>query len=43
LAAIAIQLDENVSPELALDVVALSWPRVEAIAASTATAATATR
>jgi DNA polymerase-3 subunit delta' len=32
LAAIAIQLDENVSPELALDVVALSWPRVEAAA-----------
>ena len=32
LAAIAIQLDENVSPELALDVVALSWPRIEATA-----------
>jgi DNA polymerase III subunit delta' len=29
LAAIDRQLDENVNPELALDVLALSWPRVE--------------
>ena len=29
LATIAAQLDENVNPELALDVLALSWPRVE--------------
>jgi DNA polymerase III delta' subunit len=29
LAAVAIQIDENVNPELALDVLALSWPRVE--------------
>ena len=27
---VAIQLDENVNPELALDVLAISWPRVEA-------------
>jgi DNA polymerase-3 subunit delta' len=30
---IAAQLDENVNPELALDVLALSWPRVEAAGA----------
>jgi DNA polymerase-3 subunit delta' len=36
LAAIDIQLDDNVNPELALDVVALSWPRVEATTASAA-------
>ena len=29
LAAVAIQIDGNVNPELALDVLALSWPRVE--------------
>jgi hypothetical protein len=29
LADIATQLDENVNPELALDVLALSWPRAE--------------
>ncbi len=30
---IAAQLEENASPELALDVLALSWPRVESAAA----------
>ena len=30
LAEVAIQIDENVNPELALDVLALSWPRVDA-------------
>jgi len=30
---VAIQLDENVNPELALDVLALSWPRVDGGAA----------
>jgi DNA polymerase III subunit delta' len=30
---IAAQLDENVNPELALDVLALGWPRVEAAGA----------
>jgi hypothetical protein len=29
LATIATQLEENVNSELALDVLALSWPRVE--------------
>ena len=29
LAAVAIQIDENINPELALDVLALSWPHVE--------------
>jgi DNA polymerase-3 subunit delta' len=33
LAEIAIQLDDNVNPELALDVLALSWPHVEPAAA----------
>jgi DNA polymerase-3 subunit delta' len=33
LVAISGQLDENVNPELALDVLALSWPRVESPAA----------
>jgi DNA polymerase III delta' subunit len=33
LAAVAIQIDENVNPELALDVLALSWPQVEPPAA----------
>jgi DNA polymerase-3 subunit delta' len=31
---IAAQLDENVNPELALDVLALNWPRVESPAAA---------
>jgi DNA polymerase III delta' subunit len=30
IAAVAAQIEENVSPELALDVLALSWPRIEA-------------
>jgi DNA polymerase-3 subunit delta' len=30
---VATQLDENVNPELALDVLALSWPRVDGVAA----------
>ena len=30
---VATQLDENVNPELALDVLALSWPRVDGAAA----------
>jgi DNA polymerase III delta' subunit len=29
---VAVQLDENVNPELALDVLAMSWPRVDAAA-----------
>ena len=33
------QLDENVNPELALDVLALSWPRVDAAAAAPGAAA----
>jgi DNA polymerase III delta' subunit len=36
LAEIAIQLDDNVNPELALDVLALAWPRVEAVGAAVA-------
>jgi len=39
LTAISVQLEENVNPELALDVLALSWPRVQsapAVAASPA-------
>ncbi|MGD0248928.1 MAG: hypothetical protein ABSB75_07745 [Candidatus Limnocylindrales bacterium] len=39
LAAIDRQLDENVNPELALDVLALSWPRVEPRVGGAATAA----
>jgi hypothetical protein len=27
LAAVEVQIDENVNPELALDVLALTWPR----------------
>jgi DNA polymerase-3 subunit delta' len=39
LAEISIQLDDNVNPELALDVLALSWPRIEpAVGASGARA-----
>ncbi len=41
LGATARQLDENVNPELALDVLALSWPRVESSVSRTATAGTA--
>jgi DNA polymerase-3 subunit delta' len=37
LAEIAIQLDDNVNPELALDVLALSWPHVEPTAAGPGT------
>jgi DNA polymerase III subunit delta' len=36
LAAVATQIDENINPELALDVLALSWPRVEPPAAGSA-------
>ena len=32
LAEISIQLDDNVNPELALDVLALSWPHIEPVA-----------
>jgi DNA polymerase III delta' subunit len=38
LAAIDCQLDENVNPELALDVLALRWPRVESTSTAGATA-----
>jgi DNA polymerase-3 subunit delta' len=37
LAEIAIQLDDNVNPELALDVLALSWPHIEPAAAGPGT------
>ena len=37
LAEIATQLDENLNPELALDVLALSWPRAEPAARSAKT------
>jgi DNA polymerase-3 subunit delta' len=36
---VAGQLDENVTPELALDVLAMSWPRVEPAATAAATPA----
>jgi DNA polymerase-3 subunit delta' len=42
LAAIDRQLDENVNPELALDVLALSWPRVEPAAGAGARVGAAT-
>jgi DNA polymerase III delta' subunit len=38
LAATATQLDENVNPELALDVLALSWPRIDSAASTAAPA-----
>jgi DNA polymerase-3 subunit delta' len=41
LAVIDRQLDENVNPELALDVLALSWPRIEPRVGRAATAAPA--
>jgi hypothetical protein len=34
LAEISIQLDDNVNPELALDVLALSWPHIETAASA---------
>ncbi len=39
LTAVSLQLDENVNPELALDVLALSWPRLEPAAAVAASPA----
>jgi DNA polymerase III delta' subunit len=42
LAAIDRQLDENVNPELALDVLALAWPRVEPASANPGARAAAT-
>jgi DNA polymerase-3 subunit delta' len=39
LTAVSLQLDENVNPELALDVLALTWPRLEPAAAVAASPA----
>lgn len=41
LARTAAQLDENVNPELALDVLALSWPRIDSAADAGSSALTA--